>query len=207
MNAIKILLAVSAVVAAASSANAAIYTFSVSKNQPLATSGFTGSNSGTGTASLDTVTGVLDIVISPTTYAIYDPYDMAHAFLGSGTYTEHDIFNGTLTGSAFAWTSASTTGSDCTASGFFGTNICIGVANGTGTNTKTSAFTPNENPITFNFGSVTTFTNTQTAFDGELQVATYLLTNTTPAVPVPAAAWLFGSGLLGLAGVARRRAA
>ncbi len=28
-----------------------------------------------------------------------------------------------------------------------------------------------------------------------------------PAVPVPAAAWLFGSGLLGLAGVARRRAA
>lgn len=27
----------------------------------------------------------------------------------------------------------------------------------------------------------------------------------TPAVPVPAAAWLFGSGLLGLAGTARRR--
>ncbi len=31
-------------------------------------------------------------------------------------------------------------------------------------------------------------------------------TNTTvSAVPVPAAAWLFGSGLLGLVGVARRR--
>lgn len=29
---------------------------------------------------------------------------------------------------------------------------------------------------------------------------------TTPEVPVPAAAWLFGSGLAGLAGVARRRA-
>jgi len=27
----------------------------------------------------------------------------------------------------------------------------------------------------------------------------------TPTVPVPAAAWLFGSGLLGLAGTARRR--
>jgi hypothetical protein len=27
----------------------------------------------------------------------------------------------------------------------------------------------------------------------------------TPAVPVPAAAWLFGSGLLGLVGVARSR--
>jgi len=31
------------------------------------------------------------------------------------------------------------------------------------------------------------------------------LTATTPAVPVPAAVWLFGSGLLGLVGVARRK--
>jgi hypothetical protein len=31
------------------------------------------------------------------------------------------------------------------------------------------------------------------------------VTGTTPAVPVPAAAWLFGSGLMGMAGVARRR--
>jgi hypothetical protein len=29
--------------------------------------------------------------------------------------------------------------------------------------------------------------------------------NSTSAVPVPAALWLFGSGLIGLAGVARRR--
>lgn len=33
------------------------------------------------------------------------------------------------------------------------------------------------------------------------------MTGTVEAVPVPAAAWLFGSGLLGLAGVARRRVA
>lgn len=32
------------------------------------------------------------------------------------------------------------------------------------------------------------------------------VTNGTPDVPVPAAAWLMGSGLMGLAGVARRRA-
>jgi len=33
----------------------------------------------------------------------------------------------------------------------------------------------------------------------------YVFNITTTAVPVPAAAWLFGSGLLGLVGVARRR--
>ena len=31
--------------------------------------------------------------------------------------------------------------------------------------------------------------------------------NPAPAVPVPAAVWLFGSGLIGLVGVARRKAA
>jgi hypothetical protein len=34
----------------------------------------------------------------------------------------------------------------------------------------------------------------------------FIVTNVTaPSVPVPAAAWLFGSGLLGMAGIARRR--
>ena len=36
------------------------------------------------------------------------------------------------------------------------------------------------------------------------QTHTFLLTNVS-AVPVPAAVWLFGSGLLGLVGVARRK--
>lgn len=36
-------------------------------------------------------------------------------------------------------------------------------------------------------------------------VVTNVTTGPTPEVPVPAAAWLMGSGLIGLAGVARRR--
>ena len=43
------------------------------------------------------------------------------------------------------------------------------------------------------------------AFNGQL--ASWAITGNASAVPVPAAAWLFGSGLLGLVGVARRRKA
>ena len=46
------------------------------------------------------------------------------------------------------------------------------------------------------------------AFNG--QTGSWSITGTTdapPAVPVPAAVWLFGSGLLGLVGVARRKKA
>lgn len=43
------------------------------------------------------------------------------------------------------------------------------------------------------------------AFNG--QVGDWTITGTVSAVPVPAAVWLFGSGLVGLAGVARRRKA
>jgi len=40
-------------------------------------------------------------------------------------------------------------------------------------------------------------------FDG--QIGNWEITGTVSAVPVPAAAWLFASGLVGLVGVARRR--
>ena len=42
---------------------------------------------------------------------------------------------------------------------------------------------------------------------GALGTASGPLTYTTSAVPVPAAAWLFGSGLIGLAGIGRSRKA
>jgi hypothetical protein len=43
-------------------------------------------------------------------------------------------------------------------------------------------------------------------FDTTNGVTSAQFAGSTPAVPVPAAVWLFGSGLLGLIGVARRRA-
>lgn len=53
------------------------------------------------------------------------------------------------------------------------------------------------------FFSAVTFTEQFPNFIG----TTVTITPITPEVPVPAAVWLFGSGLLGLIGIARRRTA
>ena len=42
-------------------------------------------------------------------------------------------------------------------------------------------------------------------FNANFDIHSMTLTSVTSAVPVPAAVWLFGSGLVGLAGIARRR--
>ena len=54
------------------------------------------------------------------------------------------------------------------------------------------------------FDSTTTFANTTDIFHGETFTRAQFQA-IVPAVPVPAAAWLFGSGLIGLIGVARRK--
>jgi hypothetical protein len=53
--------------------------------------------------------------------------------------------------------------------------------------------------------AATAFTNGQWVIDGALGKISYVSTGTPSPVPVPAAVWLLGSGLLGLIGVARRR--
>jgi hypothetical protein len=42
-------------------------------------------------------------------------------------------------------------------------------------------------------------------FNANFDITSLTLNSVTPEVPVPAAVWLFGSGLIGLVGVARRR--
>ena len=80
--------------------------------------------------------------------------------------------------------------------------ICFdtGIGGGCGTGTSQSNFDDASNP----YPSIS-FTDTfiGTAFDqDELSMGfNYSIT----AIPVPAAAWLFGSGLLGLIGISRRK--
>lgn len=62
------------------------------------------------------------------------------------------------------------------------------------TNGGSSAFTGGNNPVT-----VSAFGNWTLAQDGTLSYGS------APTVPIPAAVWLMCSGLLGLAGVARRK--
>jgi hypothetical protein len=68
---------------------------------------------------------------------------------------------------------------------------------------------PNTGP-TFSFSSpiyVSTFSVTARGSGTAFRIGSLSVTGqpVTPTVPVPAAAWLMGSGLVGLAGVARRR--
>lgn len=63
--------------------------------------------------------------------------------------------------------------------------------------------------VAISFGTSSSFDSLNTWFDayddgGNLVSGTWTSFQMTP-VPVPAAVWLFGSGLLGLAGVARRK--
>jgi hypothetical protein len=61
--------------------------------------------------------------------------------------------------------------------------------------------------LNINGGSIISGTlNTSQAAHGGPLTATYSFTSLIPEIPIPAAAWLFGSGLLGLAGAKRRRA-
>ena len=110
---------------------------------------------------------------------------------GAATLTTTSVYNGTIVGSTFT---ADGTGSSVTA--------CTGDAQVCGSAAGTATFTAGD---LFSVDTVTggSWTSTGTQYNGIISTVT--VSTLSAAVPVPAAAWLFGSALIGLAGVGRKR--
>jgi hypothetical protein len=188
MNTIRTLLAVS-IVAATASANAAVYSISGTEtawDTAPATTTFPGG--------VPTFTGTLDDSNGGYTFNFGD--FTAHVDVFNGTYVADIATVGQIySGTGNSTVTHSATSVTCTGSAV----ICN--SQPTGPISGTLAFSVSGSTI-----SGTLNTSQDTA--GGASTATYSFTGsaTAPAVPVPAAAWLFGSGILGLAGATRRRA-
>jgi hypothetical protein len=148
---------------------------------------FTGSGVGTGSGSFDT-NGELTVASEVAT---------SIPALGlPGTVTASSVYSGSIVGNLWTYSGTSqTTFAGCTGNGA----LCSNVTLGTGAlSTGNAVFTLDILTGGSWFTSSTIATISTLNVDHSLAVA---------AVPVPAAAWLFGSALLGLAGVARKRKA
>jgi len=182
----KTLLALS-VVAGAASANAAVYNISGSltawDTSPAVTTYPGGVPAFTGT--LDDSSGAYTFNFSNFT---------AHVDVFSGTYTADIATNGQVySGTGNSTVTRTVTSSTCT-----GSKLICG-AQPTGPISGTLAFSVSGSTIS---GTL----DTSQATAGGNSTATYTFEGSAaPTVPVPAAAWLFGSGILGLAGAARRK--
>ncbi len=110
-----------------------------------------------------------------------------------------DITNGVLTLDLDSWTawynnSLFNQGTNNECVDVFGTVTC-----------STGAATTTYDAVTGEFTAAWDSVIVGGSFNGN--VGQWVITGNVSAVPVPAAVWLFGSGLIGLAGIARRRKA
>jgi hypothetical protein len=184
MQSIKTLLAIAVLSGAGVTHAATVATFNVSET---GTSAFT-SQLLTGTAVLDD-SGIL-------TETLVGTVDASALNLGIANVTTTNVFNGTIAGGVFTANSGTSTVTSCVSALSGCALLSVGVATTLTTATGSISLAGGGSLV----GTVTASGITLTATDTLTPVA-------APAVPVPAAAWLFGSGLLGLAGVTRRRRA
>ena len=148
---------------------------------------FSGSGVGVGTGSFDS-NGELSVGSSVAT--------SIPGIGGPGTVVSSTLYSGSITGSTWTYGGTSQqTFISCTGNATLCGNISVGTAAPT-----------TGNPI-FSVDILTGgnwFTSSTIGFLAQLDVTHALAPS---AVPVPAAAWLFGSALMGLAGVSRKRKA
>jgi hypothetical protein len=230
MNAVKSLLAVTAL-AVAGAAHASVVPFTATitaQTAPFGTQTVVSGNAFTGTINVDddlnspTVGSLLGFSISNTgtfvtnnnylagTTATWNAGNVWTATLPSGglPFSAFDALPDGTFNTVYTWGSTATTNSNAASS--FSGHVS---ATGPGAAFVTDAAAPwDAATLTVHLGSdlatildvtlVTQEKGSVAGSTGGIASNTYTI---TPAVPVPAAAWLFGSGLLGLAGTARRR--
>lgn len=213
MNMIKTLNAVLAgsVLAGATAAHAASYDVSglltgFSTDPAIITASFTPTNpTFTGSWNIDTTSLVGDASFAPYTVAwsvLGDP-------VGTTSYTT-DIYHLDTTGATVSYDAGTRT---------------LNITNGTLASTSSSATCSGDSlfcgdvlpsfqlnlALTFTDATLQTFSGSAIATNddgaGDQYSYTWSFNGQAPAVPVPAAVWLFGSGLAGLAGLARSRKA
>jgi hypothetical protein len=208
MKTMKSLLALSALVAAAGATEAAtvatfdysgtntIYGYNAKTQQPILTQ-VIGNGASVGTGVLDD-NGTLTVQVSNTYFQ-----DPAHAPVHQYDAVETLTFIGTIDNVAhtFSYTQEGMHVVSCVPTGGYSTGC---------TNVVDSPLAASTNPWTISIADGITTSRTLGSALPAFGVYTSSTTNftahvATPAVPVPAAAWLFGSGLAGLAGTARRR--
>jgi hypothetical protein len=231
MNAIKSLIAVSVLAAAAGAANASVVGFTATisaQTAPLGTQTVTSGNAFTGSINVDqdtsspTYGNLLGFNLSNT--AAYVTHN-SFATGTNATYAAGDSWTATIpTGGVavssfnpradssfdaiFSWGNTTTVNSNA-ASNFTGTVTASGI----GASFITAAGAPwDQATLDVHLGSdlatilgITLVTTEKSAQGNATNTYTITPNPAAPTVPVPAAAWLFGSGILGLAGTARRR--
>jgi len=186
MKVIQSLLAVSILTIAGAASAATVGTYNASSTTSI-TGATTGSGTASGTGSLDD-SGVLTLLLNGTTVTGFTNTTNGSTATFNGTYN-----SGT---GDFTATSGSSLITSCVNNGGIIDGCSSPTFAGVGGVTTFLTLSGTVNATTGGHIDITASSN------GANINSTYTV---TPTVPVPAAAWLFGSGLLGLAGTARRR--
>lgn len=191
---LKALAAVATFALSAGYSEAATYNFNV--NWTTVVTGCSNcSGSGSGTGTWDNVTNIIDFTGAEAMHIDFNDGTP----ISDGTVTRHVTINTSVPSYTYVTTACNDGGSN---------TICASSAQAIGQvrplGQRIYMMTPTQEQLgPFVWDGVRSI---RTVFTG-VQYRQFNFSNLTeaPAVPVPAAAWLFGSGLLGLAGAARKR--
>ena len=195
MKKISAILTATALSVVAAQSQAALFNVSASGSTSIVGAA-SGSSNGSGVGILDTDTGILTFSLSSTSLTEFGAVGSGAIATDLDLEIDYSFDLGAVSGTS--------TATSCLQNGGLVANACNNVAIGVASDAGLTALNGSYAAIgdAFSLDGVTTagggaVTNTA--------VYSFTVDSAVSEVPVPAAAWLFGSALLGLAGVGRKR--